>query len=273
MKRILIGGQPDTKPLALQLCTINYSISLEPETELNRAIDQTITLGDCDILHGIDIAITSMNLHERSLFIIDPGLAYGPEGVNEIVPKNATIICVIELTRLMPKLNLDNLPFWKLKNICDKKKKHGKWWMRRGQYNVAIHCYRRALSYSHSFVGNYLQKYETKIYYHIADAQMQLQSYEDALISIDLALTRKPHYVEGLLKKAQIQRRMGDLKAALRCLESAKELEPDLEPVLKELDDVKRLIKIKGIKYSVIEILIVGTAIVFYQLGLIPFLC
>lgn len=66
---------------------------------------------DTDILMhftGLDIAVQSMKLNEKSQFLIQPHLAYGTYGCLERIPPNSVILFEIELLEIIESSAAEN---------------------------------------------------------------------------------------------------------------------------------------------------------------------
>lgn len=97
MKKILEEGTPDTRPERLQRCTINYELGLDDGTFVERKENFEVHLGDCEVIHGLDVALGLMNVKEKCMLKIQSRLAFGSVGLAPKIPANATVIYIVEL--------------------------------------------------------------------------------------------------------------------------------------------------------------------------------
>jgi FKBP-type peptidyl-prolyl cis-trans isomerase len=67
------------------------------EDSHTRTTPFTFVLGTGRVLKGWDQGIKGMRVGGRRKLIIPPGLAYGPQGQEPIIPPNATLVFEIEL--------------------------------------------------------------------------------------------------------------------------------------------------------------------------------
>ena len=59
------------------------------------------TIGKNEVIKGLEIAVLSMNIGEKSKFIIQPNYAYMNNNLSSIIPKDAVIEIEIELIKIM----------------------------------------------------------------------------------------------------------------------------------------------------------------------------
>ena len=59
------------------------------------------TIGKNEVIKGLEIAVLSMNIGEKSKFIIQPNYAYMNNNLSSIIPKDAVIEIEIELIKVM----------------------------------------------------------------------------------------------------------------------------------------------------------------------------
>ena len=59
------------------------------------------TIGKNEVIKGLEIAVLSMNIGEKSNFIIQPNYAYLNNNISSIIPKDAVIYLEIELIKIM----------------------------------------------------------------------------------------------------------------------------------------------------------------------------
>ena len=82
--------------------TLHYSLFLEDQDEpfdssITRGRSERFKLDDGQLIPGLEIAIKTMRMHEKSEFLIEPRYAYGEMGCPPRIPGNAQIMAIIEL--------------------------------------------------------------------------------------------------------------------------------------------------------------------------------
>jgi len=185
MKKVLKEGEPDTRPSKSDKCFISYTSRLEEADEedcVEQVDNLVLSLGEGDVIQGLDVAIALMNKKERCLLKIGSRLAYGEMGLPPKVPANASVMFDLELVDWQPEEEFEGLSvqarqevglglqlaLWECDFLCvfyrNKKRERGNWWYRRGENTLAVQCYRRALDYLDevSFHHNSVQTKKTK---------------------------------------------------------------------------------------------------------------
>ncbi|EEZ99629.2 inactive peptidyl-prolyl cis-trans isomerase shutdown [Tribolium castaneum] len=100
-KRVIREGNGE-KPQEFAKVKINYNAYLEYEespfdSTYVRNKPLNFTIGNGKVLPGLDFAVQSMTVNEKSQFLIDPEYAYGRSCLIGRVPPNATVLFEIEL--------------------------------------------------------------------------------------------------------------------------------------------------------------------------------
>lgn len=102
------------------------------------------------------MALKLMNEGEVAEVIVNPRFAYGELGVKDpteqdpvirTVPPNATITYTVELVSMREESDIEARTYASRKEIGNRKRLRGNFWMKRQEYNLAIQSYRRALEY------------------------------------------------------------------------------------------------------------------------------
>eukprot|EP00930_Biecheleria_cincta_P102775 TRINITY_DN945_c0_g2_i2.p1 TRINITY_DN945_c0_g2~~TRINITY_DN945_c0_g2_i2.p1 ORF type:complete len:601 (-),score=121.51 TRINITY_DN945_c0_g2_i2:178-1980(-) len=108
IKRILRVSPRNTrgcKPHLADNVTIHYVSRLENgsviEDTRKRGEPFQFRVGHEQAIRGVEEAVMSMSSGETSLFYIDPKLAYGTDGIDRIVPPDATLLYEIELVQFV----------------------------------------------------------------------------------------------------------------------------------------------------------------------------
>ncbi|KAL3286894.1 hypothetical protein HHI36_001381 [Cryptolaemus montrouzieri] len=116
-KRVLREGYGET-PADLAVVKVDYNAYVEYEAQpfdstYARRRKHEFIINNCDVIEGLDIAVRSMKLTEKSQFLIKPEYAYGAMGCLVRVPKNATVLFEIELHEIVDSgaaLSYNKLP-------------------------------------------------------------------------------------------------------------------------------------------------------------------
>ena len=242
--------------------------------------DKAIVVGDADIHQSIDLMLPLMNDGQTCRLIIKPRFAYGPIGNIETgIPANTTLDIELELLEIVDfelppnDENGDNSgdsnpvvfyePLSERFILGETKKRRGNFWYQRGEFSLAIQCYRGAVKYldvsreelkiieeykNGPMSGDmpdvvredYLQveaiiQERSQTYNNLAAAQLKMQAFDSALRSVEECLNLAPKNVKALFRRAKILVEKGDIEKAIGDLRLASELDPQSEAIEFEL--------------------------------------
>ncbi|KAF7281671.1 inactive peptidyl-prolyl cis-trans isomerase FKBP6-like [Rhynchophorus ferrugineus] len=104
-KRILregYGNKPESKSIVRVHYNAYGEFNEEPfDCTYARKKPHQFVLGQGEVILGLDIAVASMKLCEKSQFMIKPQYAYGEAGCLERIPPNSTVLFEIELIEVI----------------------------------------------------------------------------------------------------------------------------------------------------------------------------
>uniref|UniRef100_A0A1Y1KRE4 peptidylprolyl isomerase n=1 Tax=Photinus pyralis TaxID=7054 RepID=A0A1Y1KRE4_PHOPY len=258
MKKVIQEGKPDSRPQRLDNCIVNYTCTLEDGTSVERKEKFKVQLGDYEVIQGLDLALGLMNLGELSQLKIHSRLAYGQKGLDNLVPPDTTVHFEVELVAIEPDDEPELLSIQQRRVKGNDKRERGNWWYSRGENQIAIQCYRRALEYLDEVEGGIQfptddkasvsdsalqQLLEDRIHVsnNMAAAQLKLELYDAALQSLQTVLRCQPDNVKALFRKARVHKAKNDVQTALSCLKKAEKLSPQDADILKEIASLEKI--------------------------------
>ncbi|XP_058067339.1 peptidyl-prolyl cis-trans isomerase FKBP8 [Anopheles bellator] len=261
MKKVLRKGESELRPESKNIVTINYTGRLDDGTVVEEEQEAVVQIDDVEVVQGLDMALKLMNEGELAEVVVNARFAYGEIGLkNETDPKrtippNATITYTVELVSTKEESELESHTYASRKEIGNKKRLRGNFWMKRQEYNLAIQSYRRALEYLDDTVSaggvmepdaagpielsttelQDLLEDRMKVYNNLALAQLKISAFEAALKSVDNVLKCQPNNAKALFRKGKIYDAKGDTKGAIALLQKAATVDVDDKLIQSEL--------------------------------------
>ncbi|XP_044745021.1 peptidyl-prolyl cis-trans isomerase FKBP8 [Coccinella septempunctata] len=258
MKKILKEGTPDTRPQKQQTCVINYELFVEEDDIIQKEENFEIDLGDNDVIQGLDVSIGLMNVGETCILKIQPRLAFGSKGLPPKIGPDTTVSYKIELISVAEE-ELESMSITQRKIKGNKKRERGNYWYGRGENSIAIQCYRKALDYLDEVEGGIkfpesndelsdsalqeLLEDRISVYNNMAAAQIRMESYDAALISLKTVLKCQPHNIKALFRQAKVNTAKNDIGSAMKSLLKAKEVSPADPDINNELTKLNKIIE------------------------------
>ncbi|XP_011494478.1 PREDICTED: peptidyl-prolyl cis-trans isomerase FKBP8 [Ceratosolen solmsi marchali] len=263
-KKVLKAGKQNSRPNRSDLCSVKFIGKLEDGTIIENEEEITIQLGDMEVIQGLDLGITLMDLEEEAELEICPRFAYGALGRNlplPEIPPNSKLTYNVILKDIKMEPDIDELPYTEKRRIGNKKRERGNWWFARDECTLAIHCYRKALEYLTPFregdvlddkkpekmlehvSDNELQEIledALKVHNNLAAAQLKCEAYDAALTSVENVLRCQPQNVKALFRKGTILHYKGENTKACTVLTQALKIEPENKAIQQKLLILKK---------------------------------
>lgn len=258
LKKVLKEGQGE-RPESRDIAVINYTGRLDDGTVVEEERDFVVQIDDVEVVQGLDMALKLMNVGEQAEVIVSSRFAYGEQGFKDeehperCVPPNEKVTYTVELVSTKEETDLESKTYAARKEIGNKKRLRGNFWMKRQEYNLAIQSYRRALEYLDESEGGISNPTESgnleptnaelqelledrmKVYNNLALAQLKIAAYDAALKSVDHVLQCQPNNAKALFRKGKILDAKGDTKGAISFLQKAATIDEDDKLIQSEL--------------------------------------
>ncbi|XP_053685425.1 peptidyl-prolyl cis-trans isomerase FKBP8 [Sabethes cyaneus] len=258
LKKVLREGQGE-RPESRDIAVVNFVGRLEDGTLVEEQQNCVVQIDDVEVVQGLDMALKLMNVGEQAEVVVGARFAYGEHGLKDEehpernVPPNAKVIYTVELLSTKEESDLESKSYGARKEIGNKKRLRGNFWMKRQEYNLAIQSYRRALEYLDESEGGItnptasgdlepsnaelqdLLEDRMKVYNNLALAQLKISAYDAALKSVDHVLQCQPNNAKALFRKGKIMDAKGDTKAAITLLQKAATIDEDDKLIQSEL--------------------------------------
>ncbi|KAF5307152.1 hypothetical protein FQR65_LT00668 [Abscondita terminalis] len=259
LKQIVVEGKPDSRPQRLQNCVINYECTLENGKVVEKKEKFKVQVGEYEVVQGLDLALGLMNEGEHCKLKVESRLAYGHKGLDSLVPPDTNVMFDVELLSVDNEDDPETLNIEQRRVKGNVKKERGNWWYSRGENQLAIQCYRRALDYLDEVEGGIqyptgdsnsevtdvalqqLLEDRINVSNNMAAAQLKLELYDAALQSLQTVLRCQPDNVKALFRKARVYKAKNDIQAAISCLKKAEKVKPNDPDILKEIAGLEKI--------------------------------
>ncbi|XP_049876963.1 peptidyl-prolyl cis-trans isomerase FKBP8 [Pectinophora gossypiella] len=274
LKKILKAGDESDglRPHRSDICRISYEVKIRDTGDLVEKRDQVkIYLGDNEVLQGLDLALTLMYKGEECLLQMSPRFGYGDTGlkpgeslglVGEVDSPKYKGPAISPDTWLEARLELhdwaeepehETLPIAERMETGTRRRARGNWWYGRGEAQLAVQLYRRALDVLDESEGGItdptasgelaptsgdlqaLLEERLRVHNNMAAAQLKAGAYEAALQAVTRVLTCQPNNAKALYRKSRILTAMGRNSEALAAARAAAAAAPDDAGTKKEL--------------------------------------
>ncbi|XP_013386268.1 peptidyl-prolyl cis-trans isomerase FKBP8 [Lingula anatina] len=251
-KKVLKKGDGlSSRPQRGQRPVISFSAHTEDGTVVDSETQLMITLGDCDVVQAMDLALSLMERGEVAEIVTDARFAYGSMGRDPDIPPNAQLTYEVELVRIEEPLDFEKLSMSERLEHGEFKKDKGNYWYSRQDYSSAINVYTKALKIldnSHNVgegensMRQKILDMRLKVYNNLAACQLKVEAYDAVLKSCNAVLKQQPNNVKALFRKGKAFEGNRQLGNAITSLRRALQLEPESKLIHQEL---KKLVERK----------------------------
>jgi FK506-binding protein 4/5 len=237
LKRVLKAGSGYQKPRTRSTVKVMMKATLEDETIFMNHMDQPLemVLGDDEsVPEGLEKAIESMTLGEKSQFFVKPNYGYGEFGYPELkVPSNASLVYELELVSFekgkeswemekAEKIEYAQL----LKDQGNRLFKQGRIARATVKYNEAVEL----IKFETTLEGELMeQANQVRLSCHLnmAACKLKMKNWTECIHACDEALTIASQSIKAMYRKAQAQLALGDIENARTTVEDALQFEPE----------------------------------------------
>ncbi len=203
-----------------------------------------------EVIRALDLVVPLMHLGETDEFIADPELAFGDFGAPPHLPPKASVHYTVTLLEHNPGSSPMDFDVPKRMEIGLRKKDRGNYWFARGDYSMAVQCYRKAAEYfddDNIEIEVPMDRYhleqplqdliteQIKAYNNLAQAQLKLEAFDAALASLRNVLKLDPNNEKALFRKAKAFVGKNDTELAIGTLRRVTRLYKDNKLAQSEL--------------------------------------
>jgi len=234
-KKVLSPGIVESRPNRGDTVVVEVAVRRDGGVPVQERHQLTFTLGDCEVIPGLELVLPLMDRDEESLVHIAPRFAYGEKGdPAQEVPPDSTLEVTLKLLDFSPEAAPLDLSVPQRRATGHRKRTRGNWWFARGDYSEAVQCYKAAVDFlddtehgeATGEVRELLEE-RLKALNNMAAAQLKLTLYSAALASLRQVLDCQPRNVKALYRRARALKGQGKATEALESLKTALEIEPN----------------------------------------------
>jgi len=250
-KKVLTPGESNSRPSKGDTVEVEVTMRRDGGVAVQDTHRLTFTLGDCEVIPGLELVVPLMDRREEALVHIAPRFAYGDKGETSLeVPPESTIECTVKLVGFTPEQSPLELSVATRRDVGERKRARGNWWYARGDHSEAVQCYKAAVDFlddteTGEATGEVRELIEQRLkaLNNMAAAQLELTLYTAALSSLRQVLDCQPRNVKALYRRARALRGQNKMADALGSLQTALEVEPNNRAVQVLLKDIAQQVK------------------------------
>lgn len=255
-KKVIRPGIVESRPIKGDTVVISALGKLEDGTEVDKHNQLTYTVGDSEVIIGLDMIVPLMDKGEKAEVYIASRFAYGSKGLPPSIKGDKNVIYTVELLDFAPEESPDEITIARRKIIGNRKRERGNWWFNRQEYSMAIQCYNAAIDFLDDAEEEYgddvtpevkeILGERLKALNNMGAAQMKMEAYEVALKSFESVLRCQPNNVKALFRKGKVLGLEGKFKESITVLKRAMELEPEARPIHQELAKIREKARLEA---------------------------
>ncbi|XP_042227967.1 peptidyl-prolyl cis-trans isomerase FKBP8-like [Homarus americanus] len=255
-KKVITPGIVESRPSKGSTVVISAHGKLDNGKEVDIHEQLTFTVGDSEVIIGLDMVIPLMDKGEVAEVYVASRFGFGSKGLPPDIPPDSNITYKVELVDYAPEEEPCSLPIAERKVIGNRKRERGNWWFNREEYTMAIHCYSAAIDFLDDAQEEYgdnikpevkeILTERLKALNNMGAAQMKIEAYDMALKSLDTVLKCQPNNVKALFRKGKALGLQGKVKESIALLKVALELEPESRLIHIELAKMREKARIEA---------------------------
>lgn len=225
--------------------SIGFSGKLQENSEIVEEESLfSFILGANEVIKGWEVAIRSMKLREKSLFFISSDYAFGEEGrcssfKRKEIPKDSSLFYEIELksAQILKKTPWD-FPENERREKSSRLKSQGNNLVKMGEIPHAKSAYFSSLSWIERELNEESQKLKLALFLNLSLVSLKLQEAQEAKTFAEEALKIDQNNTKGHYRLAQALSALRQYEMALKEIDTAMELDPLNQDILKEKQSI-----------------------------------
>jgi len=267
-RRIATPGQGEEKPQRGNRVTVTLEERLKiQEGTFNSSSDVVqeqhtleFSLGESEVIQCLDLAVPLMSKGEVDHLEVEHSFAYGDQGDGQRLKGGQDLCVTVALVDWKDLGSVPDIPLEERAKIGNLKRERGNKWYSRGDYSLAVQCYRKATEYlddkqieedmevpiDRFMLPKDIQQLledRVKTFNNMAQAQMKLGAWDSSLASLRQVLRIQPNNEKALFRKSKILQEKCQLDEAIGILRRINRLYPNNKQSLTELTRLTTKVK------------------------------
>lgn len=247
------------KPGRGSRCTVNVLEFLD-SIVVGKDEQLQFNVGESEVMQALDLVVPLMQKGEVAEVKVEHTFAYGLVGDGARIPPSTDLELEVELVNWVELGPAPDIPLSERMDIGMSKRERGNRWYSRGEYSLAVQCYRKAAEYlddkqieedmevpiDRFLLPKDLQELlqeRVKTFNNMAQAQMKLSAWDSSLASVRQVLKIEPNNEKALFRKSKILVEKCQLDEAIGILRRINRLYPANKQCHTELSRLTNKVK------------------------------
>lgn len=249
VKKLIIPGQGVlTRPKNGDSVTLMVDGVLEDGTHVDTG-EITFILNDGDVIIAFDLAVALMEMGEKCELRTAPRYAYGDQGREPDIPKEANITYTLEILKIEPAIEPSLMSYDQRLKFGEAKRERGNYLYSRGDFTGAIASYGKATKLLDDSELNAgldetsqasLSDTWVKCYNNMAACQLKIEALDAAIRSCEKVIASQGDNVKALFRLGKAYGAKGNVDLAIEYLRKAIKLDPESKMLHQEMLKLSR---------------------------------
>ncbi|GFO34181.1 peptidylprolyl isomerase [Plakobranchus ocellatus] len=249
VKKVLIPGKGvETRPKNGDTVTLVVDGVLEDGTHVDTG-EISFILNDGDVIIAFDLAVALMEMGEKCELKTAPRYAYGDQGREPDIPKDARITYTLELCHVEPAVQPSLMSYDQRLKFGEAKRERGNYLYSRGDFTGAISSYGKATKLLDDPELNagldeasrcMLADTWVKCYNNMAACQLKIEALDAAIRSCEKVIATQEENVKALFRLGKAHGAKGNVDVAMNFLRQAIRLDPESKIMHQEMLKLSR---------------------------------
>ncbi|XP_065667228.1 uncharacterized protein LOC100207912 isoform X2 [Hydra vulgaris] len=231
-----------SRPVSGDIVTIKCKGMLSDGTIVDAHDSLQFVLSDEEVIQAFDLSVALMENTEVACIFTDARYAYGIYGRPNFIPpipQNASLTYEVEILSVKPGPDITQLSSEERIKYANAKRERGNELYMIGDHSSSINVYKRGLKYVEGSSEMNVLEMKVKLLNNLSAAQLKVNAYAMAIVSLDSVLRVEPKNTKALFRKGKCLEGLGNDEEALKCLKEASTLDPHNKLIHQDIAKVR----------------------------------